>query len=64
MGGVMAKHRSKTEQLEVEESWDRLADAKGYNCKQCGSRIPYSERDLYFETGYCSLCYNSTWKDD
>jgi RNA polymerase-binding transcription factor DksA len=49
---------------ENEQAWDRLAAAKGYKCERCGQRIPFGEREIYFERKLCGLCAHLLDKDD
>ena len=60
----MTEHRSKDEQEDAEERWDRLAENEGHTCNRCGSRIIYDERDTFFLSMKCGSCYNATSKDD
>ena len=47
---------AKDQKMESQDRWDSLAAAKGYRCKNCGSPIPYEEREDFFETGNCGYC--------
>jgi len=45
-----------------EQRWERLAEWKSYRCSRCSHRAIYEERQLYFETGMCSWCFNAAEK--
>jgi hypothetical protein len=46
---------------ENEKNWNKLALAKGYKCSICGERIPFSEREIYFDRKICGHC---AYKED
>lgn len=56
--------REKHEQMEREEAWGRLAEAKGHRCSGCSSTIAYGEHEMFFETGMCGSCAHTALKDD
>jgi hypothetical protein len=56
--------REKNDQMEREEAWGRLANAKGHKCAVCSCTIPYGEQEVFFETGMCGSCANAATKDD
>jgi hypothetical protein len=47
-----ASPNSTAKQLE----WWRLAGRRGWVCKRCAKVVLASERECYFETGYCNPC--------
>jgi hypothetical protein len=51
-----AKTQSMERADEKVERWNSLAKTKGWACKNCSNPIPYEEREIYFEVGYCGHC--------
>lgn len=47
-----------------ERRWEVVAKKNGYDCEICGNTPTYDERDIYFDTGYCSHCAYEVAKDD
>jgi hypothetical protein len=41
---------------EEEKRWDTLASVNDYKCESCGQKIPYGEREIYFERKLCGYC--------
>ncbi len=56
--------REKHDQIQREDDWMALANAKGYACEQCGARPEYDEREIFFEAGTCARCEHVMSKDD
>jgi hypothetical protein len=56
--------REKDRQIQAEDNWKRKAQKEDLHCKECGSLIEYSDRDIYFQTGRCGSCENILTKDD
>jgi hypothetical protein len=55
---------AKEEILEKEENWKSKAENAGWRCSVCNHVPPYSEREIYFETGMCGLHDHQSKKDD
>lgn len=53
--------REKERQIKAEDNWQQHSGAK---CAVCGSTVPLSEKDTYFETGMCGWCRHMAEKDD
>lgn len=47
-----------------EQAWDRYAMANGIKCVICGQRIPFGERQVYFERKICGACAHKEDKDE
>ena len=56
--------KSKDELEEAADNWASIAESRGYHCEVCGCRIPYEERETYFETYMCDWCRHQMEKDD
>lgn len=54
----------KHEMIMREERWETKARNEGWKCAVCHSVPPYSEREIYFDTGMCGWCAHMAAKDD
>jgi|ERR1019366_5452641 hypothetical protein len=51
------------EQVEEEErKWQYVCQKRNFVCERCGTYPPKSERDVYFETGFCGACAHAAEK--
>ncbi len=56
--------REKARLQEVEDAWDRKAQAEDLRCSSCSQVINYSDREVYFRTDMCGYCTHNASKDD
>ena len=49
---------------EEEKRWDTLASVNDDKCESCGQKIPYGEREIYFERKLCGYCAHIIKKKD
>lgn len=45
-------------------AWEYVAERDNHRCAVCGHIPPYSEREVYFETGLCGYHAYTLEKDD
>jgi hypothetical protein len=60
MGTLKNLHQEVTE--DEERRWQHVCQAKGFKCDRCGTVPLKSERDVYFDTGYCGACAHAAEK--
>lgn len=56
--------REKARLQDVEDAWDRKAQAENLRCSICSQIINYSDSEVYFTVEMCSYCAHIASKDD